>query len=174
MNKIIAGFLGLVMITAVVGGTAYAVFTSSVNVNNVAISAGNADLEFSPDDINWSQNYTYAVWEAQNVYPGYSNCSTFYVKNVSTSPITLDLTAQLTSATGNWGVFSDLLDIWFTSSEHATPAVWNSAPQSLGVNLAQEESTSMELCMTVPTSADNAIAGQTLSTNWEIVGTQAL
>jgi len=46
MRKILTGFLGLVMVVAVVGGTAYALFSSIVTVNNVAISAGNATLQF--------------------------------------------------------------------------------------------------------------------------------
>ena len=175
MRKILMGFIGLVMAVAVVAGTGYALFSSTVRANNVAITAGNANLEFSPDHVIWSQDYAYQAWAAQNVYPGFHDCAPFWVRNDSSSPISLDLSAQLVSATGNWDVFADLLQIYVGITGSVTPAYtptqWDEGGP-LGITLAQNSEQSMQVCMTVPTSADNAIANQWISTNWVITGTQ--
>jgi len=180
MKKILIGFLGLMMLVGVVGGTAYALFSSTVTVNNVAISAGNATLEFSPDNTNWYSDYTFSQWMAQNVYPGWSDCVNFWVRNVSSSDIKLDVSAQLMSATGNWDAFKDLLVVDIQQDGNPgisrTPANWNAAKISLNFSLNKPglsgATKKVNICLTVPTTADNTIADQWLSTNWKLYGDQ--
>jgi len=79
MRKILTGFLGLVLVAAVVSGTAYALFSSTVTANGVTFSTGNAKLEFysaSATPANWAQTVTFPT-TFTNLYPGYNDYNEF-------------------------------------------------------------------------------------------------
>ena len=168
MNKIIAGFLGLVMLTAVVGGTAYALFSSSVTASGVTFATGNANLEF------WS-NGPGVVPASTWTYNPYNE---FYLRNTSTSPISLRLSARLTAATGDWGVLSPVITAWIgddagaVGSGYYTLADWNSLERDITITLAQSEQKLMRIYVQVPSDAGNSIANKTTATTWLITGTQ--
>ena len=178
MNKIILGFVGTLLVISVVAGSAYALFSSQVKVNNVAIRAGNANLEFSPDgNSGWTQEFTYNQWAADGVYPDYHQCGYFWVRNTSSAPLSLTLSAQLISSTGNWGVYANSVTIDLrkgdlSGGDSMTPSAWNTADRPLYITVDQGASQPMAICLNVPKTVDNSIANEYVSTNWIITGTQ--
>lgn len=78
MNKIISGLLGIMMVTAVVGGTAYALFSTTATVNGINITTGSAGLTVN------DETTLNAALNLNNLYPGYQNSTTIDVKNTST------------------------------------------------------------------------------------------
>ena len=143
MKKIILSALAIVLTVGVVSGTAYAIFSDSVTVSNIAFTTGNADLQFSDDSSTWQDSYYFPTWLAENIYPGYNDYATFYVKNNSTSPISLDLSTRLTGATNDWGVLSPIARVWIGNNTgsvgvgYETLAWWNSTERDLNVVLTQ-------------------------------------
>ncbi|OGK69802.1 hypothetical protein A2446_02365 [Candidatus Roizmanbacteria bacterium RIFOXYC2_FULL_38_9] len=171
------------MLTAVVGGTAYALFSSSVTASGVTFATGNANLEFwsnGPGVVpasTWTQNVTFPT-TFQNLYPGYNGYNEFYLRNTSTSPISLRLSARLTAATGDWGVLSPVITAWIgddagaVGSGYYTLADWNSLERDITITLAQSEQKLMRIYVQVPSDAGNSIANKTTATTWLITGTQ--
>ena len=172
MKKIIVGLIGVVAIMAVTAGTAFAVFTATATVNNVAFTTGNADVQFSTDNSNWTNSYTFGPWLATYVFPGYtSGGQTIYIKNNSSSAITLGFSAQLVSASGDWDT---LKSVAFMSINGVNgPLVhWNNADVPINLTLGSGQQISIPVVFSVSSGAGNEISGKSLTTNWVITGTQ--
>jgi len=105
LKKILFGILGLVMTAGVVGGAAFALFSSSATVTNLSIAAGNASLKVGDSEVT-----TDTTWDAglnlTGMYPGYgvspSVYSDFYVENDSTAEIALNVTATMLANPAGW------------------------------------------------------------------------
>jgi len=174
MRKILMGLMAIVLIAGVTTAAGYAVFTATATVNNIAFTSGTAGLEFSTDNSSWSSNLDYGAtygWFEQNVYPGFSDTKTIYLYNNSTSNISLDITAQLVSATGDWGLLSPVTSMTIYGQTY-TLADWNGANRPLYITLAHGISTPVTVTFSVASTADNTISGKTVSTNWVFTGTQ--
>ncbi len=180
MRKILTGILGVLLVVGVVSGSAAALFSATANVNNVAIRAGTAGLEFSTTGTgSWSTSYGFPDWLADNVYPGYANSATFYVRNISTAPIALRISAQLMSAAYGWNEFEDVTNVWIgnpagsTGSGYFTLTEWNSSARDTQMVVPYGSvSTPMGIFFNISSGAGNGIAGQGISTNWVLTGTQ--
>lgn len=106
MRKILFGFLGIMMVVAVVAGTARALYSTTATVGGITFASGNADIKVS-DGGDWKDNISNSVFDFANMYPGYgvnpNITKDFYIKNSSSSNIGLDLKAQLTGVPATWG-----------------------------------------------------------------------
>jgi len=189
MNKIITGLLGLVMVAAVVGGTAYALFSSTATVSGINISAGSAGIEVGSNNGNTTTNFN-AGLNLSNLYPGYQNTTTFVVKNTSTANIALAVKAQLTAA-GNWDQLADAVEVAVDADAGSTGwqtlRTWNAAPINFpGLTVAQNGFKTYTVYVRVPLNysagtplagnpVGNEISGQSLNNvTFTLTGTQSL
>lgn len=201
MHKIIAGFLGLVMVAAVVGGTAYALFSSTATASGVTFATGNADLRIYDGD-SWEATYPTSNIVFTGLFPGYGYSShdsqyttrfvPVYLKNVSTSPVSLEITMKLQNGAtetpaGAWDVLKDQVYVafeydttgggtWSGVGTYYTLNQWNSGAILLpGSALPQDTQRNYRLWVSVNTAAGNEIATQSLSAmTFEFTGTQAV
>ncbi len=168
MRKILSGMLGLIMTTAVVGGVAYAAFSTTATVEGISISAGNAALEiFDSGHVSKAADWVTGL-NLQNVYPGFQQSTTFSLKNNSTSAISLAITGQLTAA-ANWPNLNEAVEVAVNDSTNTTGTgwitlkQWNAAPVTFpGAAIAPNTETTYNVFVRVPTvySAGTALAGQ--------------
>ena len=178
MKKIITSIFAIVLTVAAVSGVAYAVFSDDVAVTNIAFTTGNADLQFSDGSTGWKDSYNFPALLAENVYPGYNDYATFYVRNNSSSDISLALSTRLISATNDWGVLSPIARVsirneWGSAIvDYKNLTWWNAGERQLGVVLAQDVEKEMRIYLDVPTSADNSISNKKVTTGWVLYGTQ--
>jgi len=179
MRKILMGLMAIVLIAGVTTAAGYAVFSATATVNNVAFTTGTAGLQFAPNNnggaaptTGWSSNYTFPTYLVTNVYPGYTSGTQYvWVENTSSSNISLALSAQLVSATGDWGVLNSVANM--SIGTVSGPLVnWNSADVPLNVTLASGQQMFLPVVFSISSSAGNEISGKSLITNWVITGTQ--
>lgn len=188
MKKIIAGILGIVMVAGVVGGAAYALFTASVTANGVAFSTGNAALDFSENGTtNWTStiDLSDAVINGVNgnLYPGFQNSRDFYLRNTSTSPISLSLTTKLTASRNlstygdDWAKLSPVSWVMIENVTNGTNSGWYTladwtTEKGLNTTIAQSEVKHLKLHFSIDQNADNGIANRYVGTDWVTTGTQ--
>lgn len=107
MKKILSSVMAIMLAVGLVAGSAAALFSDTVTVSGLSIAAGNADVRIGPDgdtyyDVDWPLGLSLT-----GVYPGWGVTpqvySDFYVWNASTSNISLDLAARLSTLPTNWG-----------------------------------------------------------------------
>jgi hypothetical protein len=171
MRKILMGLMAIVLLVGVTTATGYAVFSATATVNNVAFTTGTAGLQFSTDNNSWSSNYTYTNYFESLVYPGYDHFTTVYLYNNSTSNISLGVTAQLVSATGDWDTLSPVMHMVINGVD-GTLAQWNSGAFSINLTLTPGAHPGINVEFYVPHAAGNEISGKSVSTNWTFTGTQ--
>lgn len=182
MKKILSGIMGIAMIVAVVSGAAYAAFSSQATVSNVSFATGNATLlvwdgaEYAE---NWTSNLSFG-----NMYPGYqSSASPIWLKNTSTSPISLAVTMQLTDGGVNWpNALTDAVEIIVYDSTNSTSNAggwkslndWNVNPDTFpGAALLPETDRMFNVYVRVPSSFGNEIANLGLPlVGFTLTGTQ--
>lgn len=191
MRKILTGFMGLVMVSAVVGGVAYAAFTDEVQVNGVAITTGNPNLLFNTtnapvNDASWVSSFTLPAALATNVVPGFKDYTEFYLQNKEESDVTFSLTARLVNAdgstAGSWEALNSVAEVLINEasaeevggSGYFNLLNWNAAPKDINVTLAPGQVKQFRIYLNVPSSAGNSIAGKNLVTSWVITGTQVI
>ena len=176
MNKIILSVLAIALTVGVVSGTAYALFSDTVNVAGITMSSGNADLEVYDGGTltpiaTWVSSLN-SSGKLQKLYPGWKDYTVMDFENKSLSVIGLNLKAQLTSAGGDWGALKD--KIWvavsdtgngqnFPTSGWHTLAEWNAAPISFGTILASGEKKPYKVFLQILGSVGNEIADKSLS-----------
>ncbi len=180
MRKILSGLLGVVMTASVVGGVAYAAFTAQATVNGIDITAGTAALKVGAA-INPASNIFSAGLVLAGVYPGYSQNTTFVVKNEGT--VNLTITGQLTGA-GGWndaGVnLKDYVEVAVNTSDdslgtgYLTLVNWNSGAIAFpGTAIAPGDNRTYKVYVRVPASAPDLIQGQSLTNiTFTLIGTQ--
>lgn len=195
MNKIIAGILGTLLTIGVAGGAVYAVYTSQATAAAVVFETGNANLQL------WNGSGWVTTWSPSNfifsgMYPGYGGSGVdetnstqyqqFFLKNLSTSDISLDVTAKLRdgvteSPPGAWDVLKDkvyvavLLPDWSGGTGWHTLNEWNTTGYSLpGGSIAQNVQREYRFYVRVDGSVGNEISGQSLSAiQFDFNGTQS-
>lgn len=187
MKKIIAGILGIVLILSVTGGTAYALFSSTATVSNVAFTTGNANLTVGIDGQTYASNLDVGSVKFNNLFPKAEDTYQFSLKNESTSPISLSLAAKLNngvteSLAGSWNTLKDVVSVSFDYYDgsswipagFATLNQWNAAGYGLdGGVLAPDASRWYKMHVKVA-DADNSIAGKGINNVvFTFTGTQA-
>lgn len=195
MKKILGSLIAIVLTIGLVGTAAYALFSDTVTVSGLTITTGTADLEISfngNDNAFYEESHNFEnLVLADNVYPGYTNSATFYLRNVSTSDISLRPSTRLTAATGDWGALSNVVQIRVTDVTDSnyswgwqTLAWWNAVDRTItntaGVNYEADPTGTAnaheyQIEIRVPTTAGNEISGLSLTDiTFVITGTQVL
>lgn len=182
MKKILFGLLGLVMTAGLLGGGAYALFSSQATLENVSFASGNATLQIWDGDsyeTTWNSTINLA-----NMYPGYTSPAyNMWLKNASTAPISLSVAMQLTNGGVNWpnGLENMVEALVANSDESANTGwislnAWNTTPASLpGGNIAQGSESLYKLYFRMSDTADNSSADLSLpGVGFTFTGTQAL
>lgn len=176
MRKILSGMLGIVMTAAVVGGVAYAAFTTQATVEGISIASGDASLQVY-DGFNYTPNWDTGL-DLTGVFPGYTENTILQVKNMETSVVSLNVTAKLTSALSGWGgdlTYATLVDVQLDSDpgEHTgfkSLAAWNAGEVTLpGGALAPSEVRDYRVVVQIgPTYLDGPLIGNAVGN--EILG----
>ncbi len=194
MRKILFGFLGIMMVVAVVAGTARALYFSTATVGGVTFATGNADLK-AWNGSEWVTDYTPSNLLFSNMFPGYGGTganettSTKYVaftlRNMSTSAISLDVVGKLLpggveNPAGSWNVLKDkvyvavVLPDWTAGTGWHTLNEWYITGDALpGGPLAQNSQREYRFYVRVDGTAGNEISGFSVSNMvYEFTGTQ--
>jgi len=121
MKKIYLSLLAIIATVALVGGATYAAFTNAATSGPNTFATGNADLKLrhQPGQA-WADSYGGANWG--NLYPGWSDSYNVYLKNVSSSPITLKVMPKIniTSYTA-WQLWDEVyMEITWSDGSHST------------------------------------------------------
>ena len=121
MKKIYLSLLAIIATVALVGGATYAAFTNAATSGPNTFATGNADLKLrhQPDKA-WADSYSGANWG--KLYPGWSDSYNVYLKNNSSSPITLKVMPKLeiTSYTA-WQLWDEVyMEITWADGSHST------------------------------------------------------
>jgi hypothetical protein len=172
MKKIIAGLVGTAAVIAVTAGIAYAVFTATATVNNVAFTTGNAGLQFSDHQGGtYHSDYTFSQFVFQNVFPGFDQTKTVWFKNTSSAAIRINVAANLASATGDWGTLANVARVTINGVDGSLQD-WNNGTSNINLALDQNQEWGVAVRFYIPSSAGNEIANKEVHTNWVFTGTQ--
>ncbi|MDD2482783.1 MAG: hypothetical protein PHE32_03845 [Candidatus Shapirobacteria bacterium] len=190
MKKIFMSILAIALTIGAVSGTAYALFSDTVDVAGITMTSGNANLEIYDSGTNQTKKIATWITESlnpsgklSNLYPGFKDYTKMDFKNESASAIGLDLKAQLTSAGGDWGYLKDKIymtikDTYtigsFPTEGWYTLEQLNSSPRAFGITLAHKEVKTYYVFVKILDSVGNEIAGKSLSNvSFVFTGTQA-
>jgi len=110
MKKILKSLFTVIVLVVLVAGATRAVWTDPAEITNNQFTSGNADLWLS-DGSGWKQNLN--SFTADDIYPGWTEDFTFYIRNASDSEITLDIRAKLSTLSSAYGPLKDELMLKF-------------------------------------------------------------
>ncbi len=202
MNKILSGFIGLFVVTVLVAGVAYALFSTSASVNGVVLGTSTPGLELCDQVGGAAANCTASFdFPTANPFgplvPGGEDWADFFLYNNSSAPTTggnalaLNLFGTISAAGGDWGSLADAVQMKIClydttpgtnhcDTTHATTwknlSEWNASDIALpGSPLAQGDTVRLTILFRLPSSFDNAVAAKTITDmNITFKGVQAL
>jgi len=115
MKKKILTFSIIAVLAVIAVGATYAYFSSSVTIEGISITSGNANLKILVEgDEGYIDDPTiisqYAQAMLANLYPGQSGEQDFFLKNTSASPISLDTYFKLEKTDGS-DILADAIEL---------------------------------------------------------------
>jgi hypothetical protein len=120
-------------------GSAYALFSSTISLGGVNVTVGSSVLQAQLPDGTWISDRWTDGMDITGLYPGLSASANFNLKNSSTAPIKLKVSARLVSADGDWDALKDVIEVRVhplgntsSSTGYKTLAEWNAEG---GINL---------------------------------------
>jgi hypothetical protein len=153
-------------------GSAYALFSSTINFGGLSMTVGNSALQVQLPDGSWVNDDWTSDYVLSGLYPGLSTSANFQLKNTSSAPISLDVTAQLVSADGDWDTLKDIITVRVhkaddtrSSTGYKTLAAWNAEGgiDLPGAALAQGETRAYTLDIAIDKKYGNELANKKLS-----------
>lgn len=186
MNKILSGIIGIVAVFAVVGASAYALFTAQATISGITLNTGTAALLVAPGNTDPTTN-SVVLSVSDTLIPGETPIAQMFTLENASNEVDFDITAQLTSAGGHWNELKDLINarVWIDTTANnvydigeptieGTLANWNSNPVPLPENPLVHNSTKLyHVSYSLNSSADSTVAGKTLSNiTFVFTGTQ--
>ncbi|PIY79632.1 MAG: hypothetical protein COY81_01560 [Candidatus Pacebacteria bacterium CG_4_10_14_0_8_um_filter_43_12] len=190
MKKIFYGVMSLVMTGAIVTASAYALFSAQATVSGIGFTTSTAGILVSPDghEENYHQDFN-ANLSITGAYPGFgvanNQKASLWIQNTSTG-IAMDLTAQLTAATGwgdndlkNYVQVAVILPIQGVplNGDYQTLATWNTSDPALtlpGGSLASGDEREFWVFVRLPEEAPDTLENTSLTDiTFTITGTQA-
>lgn len=189
MKKILLSIFAIALTVGLVSGTAYALFSDTVNVAGITMTSGNADLKITDPGTGWlvsGGTYTsFLSTNLSNFYPGKIDATWMDFKNQSKSDIDLALSAQITATGGNWEELKNKIELAIVDDTYSMngtqpqntdfhPLSWWTVNRSFGSNLKPGKTTQYRLFIRVVGSAGNEMVGKSLSDmTITFTGTQA-
>lgn len=185
-KKITMSALSIVTVVALVGGATFALFTDQATANNSTFASGNADLQLAlgtitADPLLLTYSDIVEAPDFSGLYPGYSSNTGIWLKNASTSPISLDLIgdiADLNTATVGPDSLNQLKDnllVKWTCDTDGNDVLNETATAEFSVNdwfvggnaplqtLAAGNAVFCQMSARVPASATNNIQGDSVT-----------
>ncbi len=176
MKKVYLSILAIVATLSLVGGATYALFSNEATSGPNTFATGNADLKLRHNPTQgWADSYGGSNWD--NLYPGWEDSYNVYLKNNSSSPITLRAFPRIESVSGNW-MLLDNIYLQFLYAD-GTPALnsnsnpcgnvtlrwWLDNPDSFDIgDLTQAQERGPWIAkFTIPTTVGNEIANKTIT-----------
>lgn len=166
-SKIAMSTLSIVTSLALMGGTAFAAFVSTATATGNTFSTGNADLQISTNAVDYGPSIS-NFFSGTDIFPGDSRTYTFYLKNNSADNLTLNIDASFTDGSGDT-TLQDALITDFACDNGADPAAFSVTSMLGGSvdlgNLNSGAAMTCTLTVSLPASADDSVAGQTIGFN---------
>lgn len=183
--------LSIVSALTIMGGATYAAFSGSATATNNTFATGNADLQIALDTGNNTEVFgsNIAGPTFTGILPGQTKTFNFWLKNNSTTPIGLDVTADVSGidpADDNSQVIDNTLLVSWTCDTNGnnslgdetptpefSPRDWlNGGNASLFLNLGSGVQRFCQMTGRLPSSADNTVAGQSVAFDVKYDGSQ--
>ncbi len=137
MKKIILGILGIFVVTAVVAGSAYALFSSQATVSGISVEAGTVGLQVRGMGTSYATNWNTA-FAITGLKPGFGVAASLdptksldmYLQNTS-SDVDFNVTMKLTTLPSQWGNYLTFgTQVLVQDSDNlANTTGWMSMPQ---------------------------------------------
>ncbi|MEX0616599.1 MAG: TasA family protein [Candidatus Woykebacteria bacterium] len=183
-RRIIASLATIGATSALLVGATFAFFTDQATSTGNTFTSGNADLQIGLDTGNELTVVFGSSFDApdfSNLFPGFSSNTDFWLKNNSSSPISLDVVADLANLSQTPGpdttndLADNLLIRWNcdiddngslgdnTSSAEFSVNAWIAGGNAGLGTIAQGNAIFCRLMARVPTSATNVIAGDSVT-----------
>lgn len=183
MNKKIA--MSLMSISAallVMGGATYAAFSGQATLANNTFASGNADLVISRTAADSGFASSVTGFTGSNLFPGYSENFNFWLNNNSSSDISLNTIAKFVDVSttfGNSELLQDAMKVSFQCGGDAVAGPysvneWEAGQAPVSSNLAKGATTACVMTVTLPTTADNSVAGADVNFDVQFDATQVL
>jgi len=177
--------MAIAIAIAVVTTSASALFSSTATVSGVTFSTGNANLQVW-NGATWVSDYNPGNFLFQNMFPSYAGSQTFYLKNNSTSNITLGINAKIRNGaaedpSGSWNVLKDVVQVSFFDVDMAASATgwaslsyWNTTGANfLTAGISKGAQRQYRVDVRVVGSAGNEISNKSLADmKFDFTGTQ--
>jgi spore coat-associated protein N len=179
-RHILMSFLSIVMALAVMTGGTLAFFTDTASSTGNTFSTGNADLQIAAD-VEGAEAFSNSITgpNFSGIVPGEIKEFTFWLKNNSSGTINLDLTADVSAITPSSDVEQTidnaLLVSWVcdlsgdgnladeTPTSKFSPREWLTGGNAGLGSLTPSEQMICRMFGELPSSADNTLAGQSVS-----------
>jgi hypothetical protein len=113
MRRLLQKRVWLAVVTGLLltSGSAYALFSSTITFGGVNVTIGNSALQIQLPDGSWVNDSWTTGYTLGGLYPGLTTSVNFKVKNASTAPINLDVSAALVSAGGDYEELKDIITV---------------------------------------------------------------
>ncbi|MBW6441461.1 hypothetical protein K0B04_00950 [Patescibacteria group bacterium] len=193
MKKIISGIIGSLVIVALIGGVAFALFSSTVTISGLTLTTADTALEIRPDvdEAPWTTNLDMSSITFKKLIPGTYEWGRFYLLNTSTGTpeegeavrraIDFDISAKITEpAQGDWNLLKDVIyaEIYvennhgYTTGRH-TLEEWRNGVEIADHILIQGDNEVYIVEFWMDETVDNTYKGKSITgINIEITGTQ--
>ncbi len=191
-KKIAMSAMSIVTAVALTGGTAFALFTDTASSTGNTFSSGNADLQIAQDNAGSPGAFGANLVDAfnvTNITPGYEQSHLFWLKNASTSTISLDMITDVSNYVApnsqDLALADSLLVSWRCdtnqnnsldeayTAEFSVKAWFDGGNAPLG-NITQNDEMFCEMRTRVLSTVDSTIANGSVDFDVKFDGTQAL
>lgn len=178
-RKIAMSAMSILTALSLTGATAFAAFTSQAQSVGNSFASGNADLQVGADTGSEGTVIfasSFAAPDYTNLSPGFTGNTDFWIKNNSSSAISLDVVADLANLSETGPELKDNLMISWTCDTDDNGSIGDNTPTSeFSVNgwitggntalgtLAQGNAIFCRMHAQVPGTAGNDIQGDSLS-----------
>ncbi|MFA4818106.1 MAG: hypothetical protein WC608_05330 [Parcubacteria group bacterium] len=168
-GKILKSVFVIVGAAAIAATVSYAVFQDQSKVLGTTFSSGDADLKIKmPDNgcVEWSDNCSGVSWSG--IYPGWNQSYNLYLKNVSGSPIILQIVPVIEETASSqelWdNTYMEIVCTGHNSTGRYSLTAWKSnAAVEIDPRLSQnEEAGPCEVKFDIPEAVGNEIANSSI------------